>query len=145
VARARARPGTRLSATSLVLVLAALGTTACVKRVETSTSTVHVDELRREDALRPATNLPESFTVATPAATPRDCPRALRDGRLNTRLTLRRALLIPVQDSSGVAYRSFGDYAVEPAEQYGEKGGEGLRSGCAELRAVGVVTLVVRP
>jgi hypothetical protein len=143
VARASARPGTRLSATSLVLVLALSGLSACVQRVDT-TSTVEVGELRREDAVRTAVNLPESFAVATPAATPRDCPAALRDSRLNTRLTLRRSLLIPVQDSTGVAYRPFGDYAVEPAEQYGEKAGEGLRVDCTVLRAVGVVTLVVR-
>jgi hypothetical protein len=128
----------------LLLGVALIGATACVKRVETSTATVVVEELRREDALRPAVNLPDSFVVVTPRATERDCPPALRDAGRNTRLTLRRSVLIPVQDSTGVAYQPFGDYAIEPAGEYGEQPGEGLRVDCARLRAIGIVTLIVR-
>jgi hypothetical protein len=144
VARAGAGSGTGLNATSLVTLLVVISVSACVKRVVTSTATIEVGELRQEDALRVAANLPAKFTIMTPAATPRDCPRALRDDRLNARLTLRRALLIQVQDAAGVAHRPFGDYAVEPAAQYGEKDGEGLRVDCGELRGVGVVTLIAR-
>jgi hypothetical protein len=128
----------------LVLGLACGGGAACVKRVETSTATVEVDELRREDTLRAAVNLPESFVVVMPAATERDCPPALRDEGVTTRLTLRRSLLIQVQDASGVAYRPFGDYSLEPAGKYGDQAGEGLRVDCTRLRGVGIVTLIVR-
>jgi hypothetical protein len=128
----------------LLLGVVLIGATACVKRVETRTATVVVEELRREDALRPAVNLPDSFVVVTPGATERDCPPALRDDGRNTRLTLRRSVLIPVQDSTGVGYQPFGDYALEPAGEYGEQAGEGLRIDCARLRAIGIVTLIVR-
>jgi hypothetical protein len=144
MARAGAGTGGRVRATPVICSLALLGVPACVKRVETSTATVHVEELRREDTLRTAVNLPESFAVVTPAATPRDCPQTLRDDRLSTRLTLRRALVIPVQDSAGVAYQPFGDYVVAPAAQYGEQEGEGVRVDCTRLRGVGVVRLIVR-
>jgi hypothetical protein len=134
----------RAQRASLALGLVLVGATACVKHVETTTSTVEVEELRREAELRTAVNLPDSFAVVTPAATVRDCPPALRDERLQARLTLRRSLLIPVQDSAGTAYRPFGDYAVEPAAQYGEQPGEGVRVDCARRRGIGVVTLLAR-
>jgi hypothetical protein len=129
---------------ALLLALAVIGATACVRRVETSTSTIEVEQLRREDALRVALNLPDSFVVVTPASTARDCPPALREQGRDTRLTLRRSLLIQVQDSAGVVYRPFGDYALEPAGQYGEQPGEGLRVDCGSRRGVGIVTLLVR-
>lgn len=134
----------RAQPTSLLAVAAVTGATACVKQVETTTTTVEVDDLRREDALRAAVNLPATFAVVTPAATPRDCPPALRDDRRNSNLTLRRSLLIQVQEGAVVAYRPFGDYAVEPPAQYGEQAGEGVRVDCVQLRGVGVVTLIAR-
>ena len=134
----------RVRPASLALGLGLIGAAACVKQVETTTSTVEVEDLRREAELRIAVNLPDSFRVVTAPATARDCPPALRDERLQTRLTLRRSLLIPVQNSAGVTYQPFGDYAVEPAAQYGEQPGEGVRIDCARRRGIGVVTLIAR-
>ena len=129
---------------AVVLGAALVGATACVRRVETSTSAVEVGELRREDTLRTAVNLPDSFAVVTPAATERDCPPALRDEAMKTMLTLRRSLLIPVQDAAGVAYQPFGDYSAEPAGKYGDQAGDALRIDCSRRRGVGIVKLVVR-
>jgi hypothetical protein len=129
----------------LVLGLVLAGAPACVQRVEQSTSTVEVGELRREDVLRTAVNLPDSFVVVTRPATERDCAPALRDDVMKTMLTLRRSLLIPVQDAAGVAYHPFGDYAAEPGGKYGDQAGEALRVDCSLRRAVGIVTLIVRP
>jgi hypothetical protein len=127
----------RLGTTLLALLLMA----ACVRRVETRTVTVEGDELRQEELMRAASNLPSSFTVVSQAATPRDCPPSLRDDAQQTTLTLRRSLVIPVQTETGASYQSFGDYAVAPAGKYGEQQGEGVRVDCARVRGVGIIKL----
>lgn len=124
-------------ATSAAILLATLLAGGCIRR-ELSTVEVASDAMTH---LRTATNLPDRFIVATPAAQAGDCPPQLRDGGLHTTLRLQRSLMYPVADSAGSTHRVVGDYTVEPAGRYGEGPDEGLRVECGTLRAVGVVQL----
>jgi hypothetical protein len=137
----RVAPRRTLGAAILVLAGAAAG--GCVQRsVHVISSEVQVEDLRREEVARPASNLPQAFDVVTPAAVSTDCPPRLRDPGLGTMLTLRRSMLLPVQDSLGTHYRALGDYAADPRGRYGDvRAEDGLRIDCARLRALGVVSL----
>ena len=123
-------------AAAAAILLATLLAGGCIRR-ELSTVEVASDAMTH---LRTATNLPDRFIVATPAALAGDCPPQLRDGGLHTTLRLQRSLMYPVADSAGSA-RVVGDYSVEPAGRYGEGANEGLRVDCGTLRAIGVVRL----
>lgn len=121
-----------------VVVVALLVAGGCVRR---QVSTVEIVSGEMSPDLRSATNLPQQFTVVTPAATPGDCPSQLRDPGLQTTLRLERSVMRPVSDSTAAGYRATGDYSVEPKGLYGEEEGEGLRVDCSRLRAIGVVAL----
>jgi hypothetical protein len=108
---------------------------------ESSTVEVTPDAMESTSAVRTATNLPEQFTIVTPASTPGDCPSQLRDPGLSATLRLQRSIMRQVPDSTGAGYRAIGDYSVEPRGVYGEEVGEGVRVDCARLRAIGVVRL----
>lgn len=113
---------------------------ACMRTV--GVDTVEVAQQGMGDLLLgPATNLPPTFDVITPAARPGECPARLADSGLGTALTLRRAVSLPVRDSAGVSHRAYGDYGVEPAGAYGDRPGEGLRIDCGRLRVLGLVVL----
>jgi hypothetical protein len=135
MSRSRTR-GALVSAMLLSVFLA----DGCIHH-ETSTIEVTPDALASTPALRTATNLPDQFTIVTPASTPGDCPSQLRDPGLDATLRLQRSIMRQVPDSTGAGYRALGDYSVEPRGVYGEEVGEGVRVDCARLRAIGVVRL----
>lgn len=119
-------------------LLLSLITASCIRREIT---TVDVTPGAMATDIRSATNLPDRFVVITASEVTGGCPQQLRDPGLHTVLRLHRSLMHQVSDSAGVAYRTVGDYAVEPRGRYGEGEGEGLRVDCGQLRAVGVVPL----
>lgn len=123
----------------IVAVAACASVTGCIRR-EYSVIEVTPDVMRSPD-MRSAANLPERFTVVTPAAEANACPPVLRDTGLHTTLRLQRSVLRQVADSASAGYRAVGDYSVDPAGRYGEVEGEGLRVDCSRLSAIGVVTL----
>lgn len=120
------------------VVVALLVAGGCVRR---QVSSVEVVSGEMSPDLRSATNLPQQFTVVTPAATPGDCPPQLRDPGLHATLRLERSVMRQVSDSTAARYRAIGDYSVEPKGLYGAEEGEGLRVDCSRLRAIGVVAL----
>lgn len=120
----------------LVFVLCAAG---CVRRTY-ETVEVAAEPLQEEE-MQGARNLPQSFTVVTPARTAGDCPPALSDPSLGVTLTLHRSVLLPVADTARGGYRAYGDYIVTPRGRYGAHEGQGLRVDCQRMRAMGVVTL----
>jgi hypothetical protein len=119
-------------------ILLPLATAGCIRR---ETTTVDVTPGAMATDIRTATNLPDRFVVITPSDVTGGCPQQLRDAGLHTTLHLQRSLMHQVSDSAGAAYRTVGDYAVEPRGRYGEEQGEGLRVDCGHLRALGVVPL----
>lgn len=128
------RQAARLALVTLIVVLAG----SCIRR-EYSTIEIVPDAVSPE--VRAATNLPDRFTAAAETATQGDCPQQLTDPGLHTTLVLQRSFMLPSADSAGAPYVALGDYSVEPAGQYGEVEGEGLRVDCGRLSAVGVVPL----
>jgi hypothetical protein len=98
-------------------------------------------DIRTESTVRSASNLPGRFRVLTPARQG-ECPSRLADDAVGTVLDLRRATQLPVQDTAGVRYETFGDYRATPTGHYGDtQPGDGLRIDCTRLRAVGIITL----
>lgn len=136
----QSRSWTHASRAILNALPLAILVSACVSR-QSTTVEVTPDDMRATSDLRTATNLPSRFDVATPASTPRDCPRELRDPGLGTTLRLHRSVLRPPADTAVAGYIAMGDYSVEPPGLYGEEPGEGLRVDCSRLRAIGVVRL----
>lgn len=120
------------------ILLLPLFTTGCIRR---EISTVDVTPGAMTTDIRSATNLPDAFVVVTSSEATGGCPQQLRDPGLHTMLRLHRSLMHQVNDSTGVSYRTVGDYTVEPHGRYGEGAGEGLRIDCGALRALGVVRL----
>lgn len=99
-------------------------------------------DIRTESSVRSASNLPGQFRVLTPARFEGECPPRLADDAVGTVLDLRRAMQLPVQDSTGQRYQAFGDYRATPTGHYGDtQPADGLRVDCARLRAVGIITL----
>lgn len=121
-------------------VLALLLTGGCVRTYETQVVGSSMADASQEP-LRSAGNLPQGFTVITPGSSAGDCPLLLRDDGIRTMLTLARTMRIPIRDSAGTAYVTYGDYSVQPAGAYGDTAGEGLRVDCGVLRPLGVVEL----
>ena len=122
------------------LPAAAVLMSGCVRTYDTQIVGTTTDNASREP-LRSAGNLPAGFTVVTAGAAAGDCPIRLRDDGIRTVLTLARTVRIPIRDSAGTVYVTYGDYRVQPAGAYGDTAGEGLRVNCAVLRPLGVVQI----
>jgi hypothetical protein len=123
------------------LAAVALLAAGCVRTVDLGSVEVAQD-IRDQTGVRSAQNLPARFTVVTPAAVSGDCPARLTDSGAGTLLNLTRSMMLPVQDTAGSRFQSFGDYTITPRGHYGDtEPGDGLRIDCARLRAIGIVTL----
>jgi len=126
----------RYAAAALVLLVFC---TSCMRTVTLSTVDVTPSSTTSEAPLRSATNLPTSFTIVKAAPSAAECPPLLADSLYRTTLSLRRSVVVPVQDANGVHHRAIGDYAIDPPLRYGAGPDDLLRVDCARMRAIGIV------
>jgi hypothetical protein len=119
----------------------ALLCTSCLKTVVMSTVDITPSSSTTDTPLRSATNLPAAFSVVKAPATAGECPPLLADSAMGITLSLRRSVIVPVQDSTGIHHRAIGDYEIMPAQRYGASAGDGLRVDCTRMRGIGVIAL----